>query len=301
MKEKQDKPLFDSKVSNFNTYKVQKPTTLLPFIMDTMQGVSRSKAKAILQGGGIRVNKMICSQFDQPLQAGDTVEISKSKKSTPLQSKYIKLLYEDKHIMVIEKSVGILSMPTPHHQFSVKSLLDEYLERSHRHQTAHVVHRLDRDTSGLMVYAKTMEAERILEDNWHNIVTDRRYVALVQGRVSQQYGTIESWLTDNKAFFTYSSPVDNGGKFAVTHYHVLKSSDDFSLVELKLETGRKNQIRVHMMDLGNPICGDPKYGNAPDPAGRLCLHAYRLFFYHPITRELMKFETPVPKKFLSVF
>lgn len=297
----QDKPLYNSKVSNFNTYQVTTSTTLLLFIMEAMQGISRSRAKAILQGGGVRVNKMNCTQFDAPLKAGDVVEISKSKKSTLLQSKYLKLLYEDKHIMVIEKSVGILSMPTPHHQFSVKSILDEYLERSHRHQTAHVVHRLDRDTSGLMVYAKTMEAERILEENWHSIVTDRRYVALVQGRVQKKSGTIESWLTDNKAFFTYSSPVDNGGKFAVTHYNVLKSSDDFSLVELRLETGRKNQIRVHMMDIGNPICGDPKYGNAPDPAGRLCLHAYRLFFYHPITRELMKFETSVPKKFLAVF
>ena len=164
-----------------------------------------------------------------------------------------------------------------------------------------MVHRLDRDTSGLLVYAKTIEAEQILEHNWRQIVTDRRYYALASGEMTQKKGVVESWLKDNKAYITYSSPTDNGGKYALTHFRTLRSGNGYSLVELKLETGRKNQIRVHLQDLGHPVCGDIKYGNGDDPIGRLCLHAYRLDFYHPITNEHLHFETPTPKAFLSVF
>jgi 23S rRNA pseudouridine1911/1915/1917 synthase len=146
-----------------------------------------------------------------------------------------------------------------------------------------------------------MQAEQILENNWSEIVTDRRYIALVSGRMEQNDGTVKSWLKDNKNYITCSSPTDNGGKLAITHFQVLRSNDHYSLVELKLETGRKNQIRVHMQDLGHPVCGDIKYGNGDDPIGRLALHAFRLNFYHPILGDHMSFETPVPKIFLTVF
>ena len=150
------------------------------------------------------------------------------------------------------------------------------------------------------MYAKNLETAQILEDNWHDIVFDRRYVALVSGEMEHEGGTIQSWLKDNKAYFTYSSPEDpGGGKFAVTHYHTLQTSPHCSLVELKLETGRKNQIRVHMQDIGHPVCGDRKYGDGFDPIHRLALHAYRLHFYHPRTGEVMQFETPIPRNFLE--
>ena len=132
-------------------------------------------------------------------------------------------------------------------------------------------------------------------------MTDRRYLALVSGQMEEREGTVESWLKDNKAFFTYSSPTDNGGKFARTHFRTLRIGPEHSLVELKLDTGRKNQIRVHMQDLGHPVCGDIKYGNGDNPIGRLALHAYRLNFYHPITGEHLSFETPCPKAFKAVF
>ena len=199
------------------------------------------------------------------------------------------------------KNIGILSMAATQGQFCVKTILDDYFRKTRQKCTAHVVHRLDRDTSGLLVYAKTIEAEQILEHNWSRIVTDRRYVALVSGEMRQKEGVVESWLKDNKAYITYSSPTDNGGKFARTHYRTLRRSPNYSLVELKLDTGRKNQIRVHLQDLGCPVCGDIKYGNGDDPIGRLCLHAFRLDFYHPITREPLHFETPVPKAFSKVF
>lgn len=281
----------------YTTYVVREAQPLLEFLEQAIHGISRTRAKAILSGGGVRVDRKNTRQFDLMLQPGMIVDVSKRKPKGDLKSKFVKLVYEDHHIVVIEKEVGILSMASAHHAFCVKKVLDEYFHRTRQKCTAHVVHRLDRDTSGLLVYAKTIEAEQILEHNWHDIVTDRRYMALVSGVLPQPEGTVESWLKDNKAYFTYSSPTDNGGKFAVTHYRVLRTDGLHSLVELKLETGRKNQIRVHMQDLGCPVCGDVKYGNGDDPIGRLALHAFRLHFYHPITGEPLRFETPVPRKF----
>lgn len=281
----------------YTPFTVKTETTLLNFIQEALSGISRSRAKAILQGGGCRVRRTVITQHDYLLKPGDQVEISKHKQSATLQSKFLRLVYEDAQVIVVEKAIGILSMASAHHLFCVKTILDNYFRQSHQRCTAHVVHRLDRDTSGLLVYAKTMEAEQILENNWHDIVKDRRYVALVSGRMEQQEGTVRSWLKDNKQYFTYSSPVDNGGKLAITHFRTLQSNDHYSLVELKLETGRKNQIRVHMQDLRHPVCGDIKYGNGDDPIGRLALHAFRLHFYHPITGELLKFETPIPGNF----
>lgn len=283
------------------TFTVKTATTLLPFIQTALDGISHTRAKAILKGGGVTVNQVIRQQYDFPLQPGMTVGISKRKPGPQLVSRFIRLVYEDPHLVVIEKNPGVLSMATGHHAFCVKTILDEYFRRTRQRCNAHVVHRLDRDTSGLLVYAKTLQAEQILEHNWHEIVTDRRYVALVRGCLPQEQGTVKSWLKDNKAYFTLSSPVDNGGKFAVTHYRQLRTDGRHTLVELKLETGRKNQIRVHMQDLGTPVCGDIKYGNGDDPIGRLALHAFRLNLYHPITGEPLQFDTPIPKSFLRAF
>ena len=293
--------MFNPRKPKYTFFKVREATELLPYIMQCLDGISRSKAKAILVGGGVRVDKKNVSQHDFLLQPGMLVEISKQKPRTQFQSKFLKIVYEDAQIIVIEKNIGILSMASTQGQFCVKTILDDYFRKSRQKCTAHVVHRLDRDTSGLLVYAKTIEAEQILEHNWRQIVTDRRYFALASGEMTQKKGVVESWLKDNKAYITYSSPTDNGGKYALTHFRTLRTGNGYSLVELKLETGRKNQIRVHLQDLGHPVCGDIKYGNGDDPVGRLCLHAYRLDFYHPITNERLHFETPTPKDFLSVF
>lgn len=288
-----------SKYMEFTVHENNIP--LLEFIMKCMNGISRNKAKDILSGHGVTVDKKNITRHDFELHAGMIVRISKHKRNSDLKNNYVKIVYEDKDIIVVEKNIGILSMAAAAQQFSVKTVLDEYFKRRHFKCTAHVVHRLDRETSGLMMYAKSIEVQKILEENWQTIVTDRRYVAVVCGKMEKEGGTISSWLKDNKAYVTYSSPTDNGGKFAVTHYHTLDARERFSLVELKLETGRKNQIRVHMQDIGHPIVGDPKYGNGVDPIGRLGLHAYRLNFYHPITREKMDFETPFPLSFRKLF
>lgn len=287
----------NSSALRYTSFTVKEPQSLLAFIEQALDGISHTRAKSILRGGGVRVDRKNVTQFDLLLKPGQCVEISKRKPKGELHDKFVKIIYEDPHIVVVEKNAGILSMETSHHSLCVKSVLDNYFHRTGQRCKAHVVHRLDRDTSGLLVYAKTIEAEQILEHNWHQIVTDRRYMALASGVLPKEEGTVESWLKDNKVYVTYSSPVDNGGKFAVTHYRVLRSDGKRSLVELKLETGRKNQIRVHLQDLGCPVCGDTKYGNGDNPIGRLALHAFRLNFYHPITGELLHFETPVPRSF----
>ena len=293
-----------------NTYKTQggdnlvitvkENAPLLEYLINNVSE-SRSKLKATLQGRGIAVNGRMVTQFDYQLKAGDKIIISRHKKQNQFKSRYVKIVYEDRWLVVVEKNIGILSMAAGHSSLNVKSVLDDYFLKSRQKCRAHVVHRLDRDTSGLMVYAKDIETEQILEHNWHQIVYDRRYVAVVSGEMEQDNGTIANWLKDNKAYITYSSPTDNGGKYAVTHYQVINRTTEHSLVEYKLETGRKNQIRVHSADMGHPVCGDVKYGNGDDPLHRLCLHAYMLCFTHPVTGEPMEFSTPIPTAFRSLF
>lgn len=264
-------------------------------------GESKNKAKATLRNRGVKVNGKTTTQFDLPLRKGDRVSLSTSKRENSFRSRYVRIVYEDKYLIVVEKNVGILSMAAGHRDLNVKAVLDDYFQLTKQRCAAHVVHRLDRDTSGLMIYAKDMETEQLLERDWHNLVYDRRYVAVVSGLMEQDEGTVANWLKDNRAYVTYSSPVDNGGKYAVTHFHVLDRAGGYSLVEFQLETGRKNQIRVHTADMGHPVCGDVKYGNGDDPLGRLCLHAYVLCFYHPVTHTRMEFATPIPPAFLRLF
>lgn len=288
------------KENDYKRYHVEHESQLLPYLLTTLP-MSRNKVKDILRGQGIKVDGKTVTRHDYPLKPGMHIDVSQSKRNTAFKSRYVRLVYEDRYLLVIEKQAGILSMAAGHASLNVKKVLDDYLAKTSKHARAHVVHRLDRDTSGLMVYAKDIETEQILEHNWHEIVFDRRYVAVVSGEIVDDGGTVTSWLKDTKAYVTYSSPVDNGGKHAVTHFHVLARTTEHSLVEFKLETGRKNQIRVHAADIGHPVCGDPKYGNGDDPIHRLCLHAYMLCFYHPVTGQPMEFATPIPAAFRRLF
>ena len=286
----------------YTYFTVNEEKPLLEFLLENIKNESRSKIKLTLKGQGIKVDNKVITQFDYPLKPGMKVAVSKTKQNRyTFKSRYVKLVYEDRYLLVIEKNTGILSMAAGHSSLNVKKVLDDYFHKSRQKCTAHVVHRLDRDTSGLMIYAKDIETEQILEHNWHDIVYDRRYIAVVSGEMEEDEGTVANWLKDNKAYITYSSPIDNGGKYAITHFHTLKRTTEHILVEFRLETGRKNQIRVHTADMGHPVCGDIKYGNGDDPLHRLCLHAYVLCFYHPITKQRMEFETVIPVNFRSLF
>lgn len=297
---------FDHRAANrYTDYPVREPSELLTFLMNRISGVSRTRAKELLSQRMVYVDKEIITQYNHPLRPGQLVQVAQNRHKHALTSRWVRLVYEDAFIIVVEKKEGILTNALPgDRRENVKAILDEYVKRTSRAFSVHTVHRLDKGTSGLLLFAKRRDIQKVLTDNWHDIVTDRRYVAVVQGAMEQDRGTVRSWLTDNKMFVSYSSPTDNGGKEAITHYRTLRRSNGYSLVELKLDTGRKNQIRVHMHDLGHPVVGDIKYGSTPDayadhadPLGRVCLHAFRLAFRHPITGEPLRFETPHPAAF----
>ena len=276
---------------------VREECELMEFLMKAMDGISRTKVKKMLTYDLVNVNDRAVSQHDFLLKPNMRVTIKKSSEGNRFKNFWVKIVFEDDHILVIEKKPGILSSSTSPKDESVKSILNYYLDKSHQHANAHTVHRLDKFTSGLMIFAKSKKVALEFEEDWKERVYDRRYVALVHGELPKSQGTIASWLKDDSHYVTHSSQEDNGGKYAVSHYKKLKSGNGYSLVEMQLETGRKNQIRVHLQDLGCPVVGDSKYGDGSDPIHRLGLHAYKLCFKHPVTGEDMKFETDIPKVF----
>ena len=282
------------KIKSLLTFKVVTPTQLIAFVMEKMHGMSRNRAKALISNRVVLVNNTITTHPLAELKPGDVVQLDRSKHKKSFHCKELDIVFEDPYLFIIDKHPGLLSMSNNSRQQTVQTVLNRYLEKGGGRNTSHLVHRLDRDTSGLMVYAKDVQTQQSLINSWQQLVTDRRYLALVKGEFEQPRGRVQSWLTEDKKFITHSSPVDNGGKYAVTHYNVLASSNGYSLVECELETGRKNQIRVHMADLGHPVVGDRKYGSDEDPMRRLGLHAYMLCFTHPVTGKHLRFETPVP-------
>ena len=279
------------------TFNVVEKSDLLSFLMDKMHGISRNRVKALLTNRVVLVDNKITTHPLTELRPGQVVQLDRSKHKMAFRSNDIGIVYEDPYLLIIDKRAGLLSMSNNTRQETVQTVLNRYLEKGGGRNTSHLVHRLDRDTSGLMVYAKDVQTQQSLIRGWQELVTDRRYIALVSGELEKQEGTVRSWLTEDKRFVIHSSPVDNGGQYAVTHYRVLESNGKYSLVELMLETGRKNQIRVHMADLGHPVVGDRKYGSEDDSIRRLGLHAYMLCFRHPVTGKFLRFETPVPESF----
>jgi len=287
--------------SNPLKFTVSESAQLMDFLMKKLDGISRNKAKRMLANKTVSVDGQRTTQFDFALEPGMVVEIGKPTAKERFNNPWLKIVYEDKYLLVIDKKEGLLTNSPTKEKDTAQAILNQYFIYTQQRCRAHTIHRLDRDTSGLMLFAKSKEVALMFEEDWKNTVYDRRYVAVVSGSMEKKDGVIESWLKDNKAFITYSSPVDNGGKFAQTYYETLYSTPRYSLVELTLETGRKNQIRVHMADIGHPVVGDPKYGNGDNSLGRLCLHAYKLCFHHPIKKKDMEFETPFPKVFYKPF
>ena len=278
-------------------YTVAEPQELLEFLIANMPDSSRTKVKELL-AHNVYVDGRRISQFNFPLQKGMKVSVEKTTGRDRLRPRDLDIVYEDQHLFVVNKHEGLLS----YSKFpNDKTVLNQYLEASHQRCHAHIVHRLDRDTSGLMVVSKSKEVSQKFEEDWKGMVYDRRYVAVAWGKIEPSRGEVRSWFTDGE-YCVLSSPTDNGGKLAVTHYEVRQTSRRYSLVELKLDTGRRNQIRVHLRDLQHPVVHDPMYGYKEDlsPINRLALHAYRLCFKHPVTGRRLQFETPVPTSFMKL-
>ena len=288
--------------NQYTDFFVREPMELMEFLASKMPQASRTKLKSLLTKRVVFVDNVITTRYNFPLQPGMKVQISRDKHTHEFRSNLLRIVYEDAYLIVVEKREGLLSVGTERErERTASTILNEYLRRQDRRSRVYVVHRLDRDTSGLMMFAKDEKTQHTLRDNWHELVFDRRYVAVVTGEMERDRGTVHSWLTD-RTLYVHSSPVDDGGKESVTHYRTIKRTKGLSLVELHLETGRKNQIRVHMQDLGHPVVGDGRYGLEDfNPIGRLALHAFKLCFHHPVTGEEMRFETPYPAEFKKLF
>ncbi len=278
-------------------FTVREQCSLLEFVMKALDGISRNKAKSILTKGGAVVDGHVQTRHDFALMPGSVVNISRQPRQQAQLSPHYNIVYEDQWIIVVDKMPGVLSMGVGAGSLNMKALLDRHFTDTRQHCTAHVVHRLDCRTSGLMVYAKSSQVQQAMTDDWHNTVTDRRYVALVEGVMEQNEGRVESFLKDTKRMVVYSSPTDNGGKWAVTTWKLIEQGQQHALIELRLLTGRKNQIRVHMADIHHPVVGDGKYGRQDAPGSRMCLHAFKLALRHPVTGEELAWETPIPPYF----
>lgn len=281
---------------------VTKPARLMEFLIEQLKGKSRTTIKSLLAHRQVTVGTHTITQFDYPLEPKQTITINWGVVAEQTRYRGVRILFEDPYLIVIEKEAGMLSIATAKEKLlTTYSILSAHVKKEDPANRIFVLHRLDRDTSGVMMFAKSEEIQEIMQKAWQEAIVRRSYIAVVEGRVEKEEDTIHSFLKENKMLIMYSTKVPGEGDEAITHYKVLKRNEDFSLLQVELETGRKNQIRVHMKELGHPIAGDKKYGSKVNPLRRTCLHANLLAFKHPISGEELSFETPAPHRFLTMF
>lgn len=286
--------------NNIKYFAIEKADVLLNFLFQIFPEKSKTTVKSYLAHKQIAVNKIVRSQFDYPLQPGDTVAINFDRNFSELKHPMLKLVYEDDYFIVVNKANGLLTVATDLEKNKTAfRIISNYVKNQHPRNHIFVLHRLDKDTSGLLVFAKSQEIQSEMQRNWERVVTDRKYVAVIEGCPEKMSGEITSYLCENKVFKVYSS-ANNEGQFARTRYKIIKANKQYSLVELELETGRKNQIRVHMSEFGHSIVGDKKYGAKSNPIRRIALHAFKLTFIHPVTKQELDFQTPIPKSFQTL-
>jgi 23S rRNA pseudouridine1911/1915/1917 synthase len=297
-KPKTDKPTR----SDSTQFKVIEDTELLVFLLTNITNRSRNDIKTLLRDKQIYVDNQSITQFNHPLKPEQVVEVKWKK--APEEQKYrgLNIIFEDQYLIVIEKQAGVLSIATEKQKDNTAySTLSSHVKKQDPRNRIFVVHRLDRETSGLMMFAKSENIQKLLQESWSATIEERTYLAVVEGYVEKKQDTITSFLVESKALVVYSSKNPEVGQQAITHYEVLRSSKNFSLLKVNLETGRKNQIRVHAKDIGHSVVGDGKYGAKTDPIKRLGLHAWVLAFKHPITKNDLRFETEMPIKFTNLF
>lgn len=281
-----------------HTYRVEQDTMLLDFLLSRLNDKSRTTIKSYLSHRQVAVNDMPTTQFNTPLHRGDRVTINFTVGYKIFRHRRLRIIFEDEYIVVIDKGYGLLSMATKNEKSETAyRIISDYVKTNDPEGRIFIVHRLDRDTSGVMIFAKRQAIQEKLQRNWNEAVIERKYMAVVEGELTPAQGKVQSYLKENVALQVYSTQNPEEGQLAITRYKTVASNKRFSLVEVQLETGKKNQIRVHMHDLGHPIIGDRKYGSQCNPLGRVALHASSLRFKHPITGQMLHFESVTPEKF----
>jgi 23S rRNA pseudouridine1911/1915/1917 synthase len=284
---------------NKNEMIVSNEDTLLNYLLTNIENKSKNNIKTLLKNNNIFVNNKSTTKYDYPLKKGDIIEIRYSVEVNDRTK--IDIIYEDDDVIVINKPAGLLSIATDNEkEMTAYSLVSSYLKDRNKNSKVFIIHRIDKDTSGVLMLSKKESIKDIFQDNWNDIVKKRGYIAVVEGKITKD-GTVKSWLKETKTNLVYSSNREGDGKEAITNYHVIKSNDNYSLLEVDIKTGRKNQIRVHMKDINHSIIGDKKYGSTIDPLKRLGLHANVLELIHPLTKKTLHFETQVPSNFYKLF
>lgn len=311
-------------------YTAQHDAPLLQYLYELFPERSRTAVKALLAKGQVQVRGTAVTAFDHPLRRGDRIEVLpkaltiarsiRNDARTDVGRTGIRILHEDAHLLVVDKPAGMATVSTGRvpHEKTLYSILDTYVKSSARAARKEaletgspidrsavkvwIVHRLDRGTSGLLIIAKDRRTQELLQSQWKQLVLERRYTAFLEGVPDPPEGTVRSYLTDHpKSLKVHSSPVETAdSQLAVTRYRVVgtvRLHQPYARVECSLETGRKNQIRVHAAELDHPVAGDAKYGARTNPIGRLALHAGRLVFRHPHTREVLQFQSDLPTAF----
>ena len=282
---------------NIKEYKVTKECELLEFLLVTFKSQSRNSVKSLLSSHRVSVDGAPVSQFNFKLYPEDTIIISNSPIRKKTRSN-LPIIYEDDDLIVINKPSGLLSIASDNEKSSTAyRMLSDYVQQKDKHNRIFVVHRLDEDTSGVLMVAKNVKIQQALQNSWNDIVKKRGYYAIVEGVMEKPSDTIKTYLKKNSQNLMYSSKKPGDGQLAITHYKVIKTNGTYSLLDVNIDTGRKNQIRVHLGESGHYIIGDDKYGKPSNPIKRLGLHAYELVFVHPFTGKVVKFTTPMPKDF----
>lgn len=274
---------------------------LLDFLYRKLDSLPKGKVKSHLEHKEILVGGKVSTKFNHPLKAGQVVTLRKNAVTFQSKETPLTILYEDADIIVIDKPAGLLSMANDKEKENTAyHMLTDYVRQGNQSNRIFIVHRLDRETSGVLMVAKNEKMKLALQDNWAELVSYRGYLAIVEGQLEVKTGQMKSWLLETKTHLMYSSSTPGDGLEAITNYEVISDNRDYSLVSVWLDTGRKNQIRVHMKDMEHPIAGDKKYGAQTNPARRLLLHAHKLVITHPFTREVMTFESNFEKSILKL-
>lgn len=275
-------------------YIVKENEILIEFLKKMFSNLSKNSVKSLLHNEKIFVNGNMTTKYNHELNVGDVVEIREKV------AKNIDIIYEDKDIIVINKPSGLLTVATEKEKNKTAyHLVMEYLKKKNKNNRIFIIHRLDKDTSGIIMFAKNERAKHLYQDNWNDIVKKRCYYAVIDGKMENKEGTIKSYLKEN-GNMVYSVK-DRSGKLAITEYKVLKERKNISLLDINLKTGRKNQIRVHMKENKTPILGDLKYGEKSKLINRLALHAYKLELINPVTKKLLIFEASMPNEIKTLF
>jgi 23S rRNA pseudouridine1911/1915/1917 synthase len=280
---------------------VNEDALLMQFLLSRLKGKNRDNIKSLLKNKQVIINNHPVSQFNHPLHKGDILTIKGMRADDMPSENYLKIVFEDEHIIVIDKKPGLLSVSDGNDHVTAFGVLTEWVQKQDPKNKVYIVHRLDQYTSGLLMFVKSEAIQNIFRNEWKQYITERTYTAIVEGDVKKSQGRISSYLLENNALVMISSQDPTKGKMAITHYKKIKSNERYSLLEVNLETGKKNQIRVHMQDIGHSIAGDRKYGARTNPVRRLCLHATVLALNHPVTGKIIRFESAVPLEFLRLF